>query len=293
MHVHLVDGTYELFRNRYGAPEAQTAAGVEVGAVRGLLRTLLSLLREPDVTHVAAAYDTTVESFRNDLFDGYKTGEGLEPELWAQFPLAERATKALGIVTWSMIEFETDDALAAAAARFGDDERVSQVVICSPDKDMAQCVRGDRIVMRDRKKKVTLAEADVVAKFGVAPRSIPDYLALVGDDADGIPGIPGWGAKSTARMLAAVSHLDAIPRDIAEWPPGIRGAARLADNLFGAFEDAELYRTLATLRLDVPLAEDLDDLAWRGVDAEALRELCDELEMTDFFERALATTPNG
>ncbi|MCR9244783.1 MAG: flap endonuclease [bacterium] len=285
MRVHVIDGTYELFRQRYGAPSYQTQEGRDVGATRGLLRSLWSLLREPEVTHVAAAFDTVIESFRNELFDGYKTGEGMEPELWAQFPLAERATAALGITTWPMIEFETDDALAASAAKFAADERVHQVVICTPDKDMAQCVQGDRVVMLDRKKRVTLAEPDVIAKFGVPPKSIPDWLALVGDDADGIPGIPGWGAISAARMLTAVGHIEAIPRDPAEWPKGIRGGKRLADNLFSAYDDALLYRRLATLRLDVPLVESLDDLQWRGIDEPALQELCDELEMFDFVDR--------
>ncbi|MCA8952240.1 MAG: flap endonuclease [Planctomycetes bacterium] len=285
MRVHVVDGTYELYRNRYGAPSAQTADGREVGAVRGLLRTLWSLLRGPEVTHVAAAFDTVIESFRNDLFAGYKTGEGIEPELWAQFPLAERATRALGITTWSMIDFETDDALATAAARFAADDRVAQVVLCTPDKDMAQCVIGDRVVMLDRRKQAVLDEAAVIAKFGVPPASIPDWLALVGDDADGIPGVPGWGALTSARMLSAVHHLEAIPRETATWPAGIRGAARLADSLFERFDDALLYRRLATLRTDVPLPESLAELEWRGVDEGALRTLCDEIEMPDSFVR--------
>jgi len=293
MQVHVVDGTYELFRNRYGAPTAQTRDGREVGAVRGLLRTLWALLREPEVTHVAAAFDTVIESFRNELFDGYKTGEGIEPELWAQFPLAERATEALGITTWRMIEFETDDALATFAARFAADDRVEKVVICTPDKDMAQCVQGERVVMLDRRKKVVLDEAGVIAKFGVPPASIPDWLALVGDAADGIPGIPGWGAVSSARMLTAVGHLDRIPRDIVDWPKGIRGAARLANNLFEAFDDAMLYRRLATLRTDVPLPERLEDLQWNGVDEGKLRAVCDEVEMPDFFDRATGRQQKG
>ncbi|MCA8950984.1 MAG: flap endonuclease [Planctomycetes bacterium] len=287
MRVHLIDGTYELYRNHFGAPAASTRDGREVGATRGLLRTLWALLREPEVTHVAIAFDTVIESFRNELFAGYKTGDGIEPELWNQFPLAERAATGLGITTWRMIDFETDDALATAAARFAADERVEQVVLCTADKDMAQCVRGEHVVMLDRRKKTVLDEAAVVAKFGVAPASIPDWLALVGDAADGIPGIPAWGAVTAARMLTRFGHLDAIPREVESWPPGVRGAARLADNLFGAFDDALLYRELATLRTDVPLAEGLDELQWRGADAAALQALGDELEMTGFVDRVV------
>jgi len=286
MRVHVVDGTYELFRNHYGAPGATTREGREVGATRGLLRTLWALVRQPEVTHIAVAFDTVIESFRNELFDGYKTGDGIDPDLWAQFPLAEQATEALGITAWRMIEFETDDALATAAARFGADDHVEQVVLCTPDKDMAQLVRGKRVVMLDRRKDLVLDEAAILAKFGVPPPSIPDYLALVGDDADGIPGLPGWGAVSTARVLAEFGHLEAIPRDPASWP-GVRAAARLADTLFGAFDDALLYRTLATLRTDVPLPHQLEDLRWPGPDEPALRALCEEIEMENFAARVL------
>lgn len=279
--VHAVDGTYELFRNYYGAPEAKTADGREVGATRGVLRTLASLVKQPDVTHVGVAFDTVVESFRNELFDGYKTGEGIDPELWAQFPLVERATHALGITVWSMIEFEADDALATAAARWGEDDSVEQVVLCTPDKDLAQCVRGNRIVMLDRRRQIVIDEAGVLEKFGVEPASIPDYLALVGDDADGIPGVPRWGAKSAASVLRHYRHIEAIPEDPDTWEVTVRGKASLADNLNQMREEAALYRTLATLRGDVPLAEDLDALAWRGVRRDELDRLCEEIGMTD------------
>ncbi len=288
MKVHLVDGTYELFRAFFGAPSATAPDGAEVGATRGLLRSLLLLLRQPDVSHVAVAFDTVIESFRNQLFDGYKTGAGIEPDLWAQFPLAEEATQALGVVVWGMREFEADDALAAAAARFAAMPEVTQVALCSPDKDLTQCVRGERVVCVDRMRRNTLDEAGVVAKFGVSPTSIPDYLALVGDSADGIPGIPRWGAKSTATVLAHYRHLDAIPDDEQTWEVSVRGAAGLAKNLRERRPEATLYRTLATLREDVPLAESLADLAWRGPDEPALRALCERLGDDDFADRALA-----
>ncbi|WP_428265461.1 5'-3' exonuclease [Haliangium sp.] len=277
MNVHLVDGTYELFRAFYGAPAAAAPDGAEIGATRGLLRSLLALLGEPEVTHVAVAFDTVIESFRNDLFAGYKTGAGIDPALWAQFPLAEEAAEALGVVTWRMREFEADDALAAAAARFATDSRVEQVVLCSPDKDLTQCVRGRRVVCLDRMRRNLLDEVGVEAKFGVGPASIPDYLALVGDSADGIPGVPRWGAKSTAAVLARYRHLDAIPADEADWDIKVRGAAGLAKSLREHRADAELYRTLATLREDVPLAEPLDDLAWQGARRHALEALCERL----------------
>lgn len=285
MKVYLVDGTYELFRAYYGAPGATGPTGTEVGATRGLLRSLYALLQQPEVTHVAVAFDHVIESFRNQLFDGYKTGEGIEPELWAQFPLAERASRALGIVTWPMVEFEADDALCTAARRFTEDPRVEQVVICSPDKDLTQCVRGSRIVTWDRMRSVVLDDAGVREKFGVPPSAIADYLALVGDSADGIPGIPRWGARSAAALLARYGNIEAIPPDSARWEVKVRGAAALADSLNAARENAALYRTLATLRSDVPLAESLDDLRWRGVDAAALGELCEEMGDQRFLAR--------
>jgi 5'-3' exonuclease len=272
--VHLVDGTYELFRAYYGVPPARDGAGRPVGALRGLLATLLSLLREPDVTHVACAFDHVIESFRNRLFDGYKTGEGIDPDLLAQFEPAERAVAALGVVVWPMVEFEADDALATAARRWQGSPGVEQVVICSPDKDLAQCVVGERVVCRDRQRRVDRDEAGVVARFGVPPASIPDWLALVGDSADGIPGIQGWGEKSAAAVLARYARLEAIPDDAALWQVAVRGRERLAATLAGLRPQAELYRRLATLRTDVPVTEELDDLAWRGARRAELTALC-------------------
>jgi 5'-3' exonuclease len=283
MKVHLVDGTFELFRAWFGAPPAATRDGREVGATRGVLRTLLSLLKEPDCTHVGVAFDHVIESFRNDLFAGYKTGAGLEPQLVAQFALVERAARALGVVVWPMVEFEADDALATAAARFAD--QVDQVLICSPDKDLAQCVRAERVILVDRMRRTQLDEAGVREKFGVGPTSIPDWLALVGDSADGIPGIPRWGAKSAAAVLARYQHLDHIPRDVASWDVAVRGAASLAAELAARPAEAQLYRKLATLRTDVPLAEELTDLEWRGADRAALAAVCEELELESFAEK--------
>src|SRR5450432_4276705 len=264
MNVHLVDGTYELFRAYYAVPSAKNATGVEVGAVRGLARSMLALLREPGVSHVAIAFDHVIESFRNDLFEGYKTGEGIDPDLWGQFELAERACAALGIVVWPMIEFEADDALATAAARFALLPEVEQVLIASPDKDLAQCVVGSRVVCLDRMRKKVLDDAGVHEKFGVAPAQIPDYLALVGDSADGIPGVPRWGAKSAAALLTAYGSLENIPDSAVAWSVPVRGAAALAQSLAGLRAEAALYKRLATLRVDVPLSEHLSDLEYRG-----------------------------
>lgn len=282
MQVHLVDGTYELFRAFYGAPSATAPDGSEVGATRGLLRSLAALLREPGVTHVACAFDTVIESFRNELFAGYKTGFGIDPALWAQFALAERAAHALGIVVWPMREFEADDALATGAARFAAVPGVERVVLCTPDKDLAQCVCGDRVVCLDRRKKVVLDEGGVVAKFGIAPPSIPDWLALVGDSSDGIPGIARWGEKSAATVLAHYRHLEAIPAAAADWAVTVRSAAALAQSLTAARDDALLYRRLATLRRDVPLPEALDDLRWRGHRTDDLASLCREIGFDSF-----------
>ena len=279
--VHLVDGTYELFRAFYGAPSAKAPDGSEVGATRGLLRSLASLIKQDGVTHVAVAFDHVIESFRNDLFPGYKTGEGIDPDLWEQFPLAERAAAALGMVVWPMVEFEADDALAAAAAKFAD--QVEQVVIASPDKDLTQCVRGNRVVCADRLRKTTLDEAGVVNKFGVPPASIPDWLALVGDSADGFPGLPRWGAKSASIVLARWRHLEHIPDRPSDWNVSVRGAESLAVSLREGRKDAELYRTLATLRTDVPLAQSLDDLRWRGPRQHDLDSLCTEMGDNTFL----------
>lgn len=285
MKVHLIDGTYELFRSWFGAPEAKSPTGQEVGATRGFLRSIASMLRDAEVTHLGCAFDQTVESFRNQLFDGYKTGEGLDPELFAQFPLAERASRALGIVTWPMVDFEADDALASAAAKLGRVDEVDQVVICSPDKDLCQCVRSDRVVTLDRRRNIVLDAVGVREKFGVSPESIPDYLALVGDAADGIPGIARWGAKSAAAVLGKLIHLEDIPDEYEAWGVEVRGAATLARNLAEHRSDAMLYRTLATLRTDVPITESLDELRWTGPDRSALEALCDEVGERTLLDR--------
>jgi 5'-3' exonuclease len=285
MRIHLVDGTYELFRAYFGAPRATGRDGVEVGATRGILRSLLSLLREDGVSHVACAFDQVIESFRNTLFEGYKTSEGVPADLMAQFPLAERAAHALGVVVWPMVEFEADDALATAAARWGDAPDVDQVLICTPDKDLAQCVRGSRVVCYDRMRRRLLDEGGVRAKFGVPPASIPDWLALVGDSADGIPGVPRWGGASASALLAQYGRVDAIPRNETEWRIAVRGAAALAKSLRDHSEEVRLYRSLATLRTDVPLAEGIDDLLWRGARRPELALLCRELDDETFADR--------
>ena len=285
MKVHLVDGTYELFRSWFGAPESRSPDGREVGATRGFLRSMAAMLRGQELTHVGCAFDHTVESFRNDLFEGYKTGEGLDPELFDQFPLVERASRALGIVTWPMIEFEADDALASAAAKFRVVPRVEQVVICSPDKDLCQCVSSNDVVTLDRRREIILDEDGVRDKFGVAPESIPDYLALVGDAADGIPGIARWGAKSASSVLAKFVHIENVPDDHEQWDVKVRGGATLAHNLREQRDDAMLYRRLATLRTDAPIEESLDDLRWTGPDRPALEELCEELGERTLLDR--------
>ena len=277
MKVHLVDGTYELFRGYFGAPPASAPDGRPVGAVRGLIQTLLLLLRDDEVTHVAVAYDHIIESFRNEMFDGYKTGEGVAEDLLSQFPLAERATAALGIVVWPMVEFEADDAMATGADRWRGESGVEQVVICSPDKDLTQMVEGSTVVTLDRRRGIVLDEDGVWSKFGVGPESIPDYLALVGDAADGIPGVPRWGAKSAATVLARYGHIEAIPEDPADWDVAVRGAASMAASLNGSRTAAVLYKELATLRLDVPLPDSLGDLEWGGVPRPEYEALCEEL----------------
>lgn len=285
MRIHLIDGTYELFRSFHGAPPATAPDGAQVGATRGLLRSLLSLLREDGVTHVACAFDHVIESFRNELFEGYKTGEGIDEELWSQFPLAERAAHALGVVVWPMVEFEADDALATAAARWAGSAGVEQVVICSPDKDLAQCVRGTRVVCYDRMRHRMMDEAGVIEKFGVPPASIPDWLALVGDAADGIPGVPRLGSKSAAALLSRYGKLDLIPGNEIHWNVTVRGAAAIAESLRQHRDVATLYRQLATLRTDVPLAESLDDLRWQGARRAELEAVCHEIGDDSFLER--------
>jgi 5'-3' exonuclease len=257
--IHLIDGTYELFRHYYALPSARDAQGREVAAVRGVVASVLGMVKE-GATHLAVATDHVIESFRNALWPGYKTGEGIDPELWSQFPLLEEALAAAGIVVWPMVEFEADDALASGAAIAARDTRVERVIICTPDKDLAQCVRGTRVVQLDRRKRVIRDEAGVIAKFGVPPESIPDYLALVGDAADGFPGLSGWGAKSTAAVLAKFLHLEAIPEDWREWRVNVANASALAYTLSSNRDNAMLFRTLATLRTDIPLFDDVDQL---------------------------------
>jgi 5'-3' exonuclease len=261
--IHLVDGTYELFRHYYALPSARDEDGQEVAAVRGVLASVLGMIGG-GATHIAVATDHVIESFRNGLWPGYKTGEGIEPDLLAQFPLLEEVLAAAGLVVWPMVEFEADDALAAAAVAASRDARVEHVIICTPDKDLAQCVRGTRIVQLNRRTRVTLDESGVVQKFGVSPASIPDYLALVGDTADGYPGLPGWGAKSSAAVLAKFVHLESIPTDYREWRVNVANGSALAGTLSRERDRALLFRTLATLRTDIALFDDVDQLRWNG-----------------------------
>ena len=283
--LHLVDATFELFRAYYSRPEENGPDGRPVNAVRGLIESMLSLLREDDLTHVAAATDHVIESWRNDVYPTYKSSAGMDARLLAQFDDAERALRALGITTWAMVEDEADDAIASAVARFGDDPRLEQVIICSVDKDLAQCVRGDRVVLRDRMRTITYDEEGVIAKFGVRPESIPDYLALVGDSSDGYPGLPGWGSKSAAAVLARFGHLEQIPASPLEWDVPLRNAVRLAATLTQQRADALLYKRLATLNVDAAISGDLDSLAWGGVPREAFVALCDELGFERIRER--------
>ncbi|MFO7300256.1 MAG: 5'-3' exonuclease H3TH domain-containing protein [Actinomycetes bacterium] len=274
MRLHLLDGTYELFRAHYGRRDTITGPdGIDLKATVGVMDSTLALLREPGVTHLAASFDTVIESFRNDLFPEYKTGEGVDPDLKAQFPIVEDALEALGVVVWRNVEFEADDAIGTAAVRWV--EEVEQVVICTPDKDLCQVVLGDRIVLYNRREQKIVDEDGVREKFGGGPESIPDYLALVGDTADGIPGIPGWGAKSAAAVLARYGRIEMIPLDASEWDVQVRGAEKLAASLAGNLDAAFLYRELATLRLDVPITEELSDLEWKGPDMPRLEAFCD------------------
>jgi len=263
MDVHLIDGTYELFRHFYALPPAKDASGREVAAVRGVVRSVLSMITG-GAKHIGVATDHVIESFRNDLWPGYKTGEGIDPNLWAQFPMLEEALTALGVVVWPMIEFEADDALASAAAIAERDPRVERVVICTPDKDLAQCVRGTRVVQMHRRSRAMVDEAGVVAKFGVSPESIPDYLALVGDAADGYPGLKGWGAKSAAAVLAKFRHFEMIPDDYKTWGVNAASPGALAATFARERDRALLFRDLATLRTHLPLFESVDALRWDG-----------------------------
>ena len=287
MELHLVDATYELFRAHYAPrPPIHAPDGREVGAVSGLLYTLLTLLRDEGATHVACATDHVIRSFRNDLYSGYKTEAGVPVELLEQFALAERAMEALGLVVWPMVEFEADDALATAVARWGERPDVQRIWICTPDKDLAQCVRDDRVVMRDRRRDRTIDRAGVVGHWGVAPESIPDYLALVGDSADGFPGLAGWGARSAAAVLARYPHLEAIPETPGSWGVSVRSPASLNAVLRAQWSEAMLYRRLATLRTDAPLPQrDPDELRWRGARRGQFPALCDELGLGRLAER--------
>jgi len=261
--AHLIDGTYELFRHYFALPSARDQEGLEVAAVRGVLASVLGMI-QGGATHVAVATDHVIESFRNELWPGYKTGEGIEPDLLAQFPLLEEVLAAAGVVVWPMVEFEADDAIAAAALSASREKRVTRVVICTPDKDLCQCVSGTRVVQLNRRTGVTLDELGVKQKFGVPPESIPDYLALVGDAADGYPGLRGWGAKSSAAVLAKYLHLESIPEDSSQWRVNVANGSSLASTLRRDWENALLFRKLATLRTDITLFDDVDQLRWRG-----------------------------
>jgi 5'-3' exonuclease len=289
MDIYLVDGTYELFRHFYAMPSAKDVNGQEIAAVRGVLASVLSMI-ERGATHVGVATDHVVESFRNDLYPGYKTSEGVPPELLSQFPILEEALEAMGVRVWPMIYYEADDALAAAASKAAKDDLVNQVFICTPDKDLSQCVVGTRVVQLDRRQNILRDEAGVVAKFGVHPQSIPDYLAAVGDSADGFPGLPGWGAKAAALTLSQYPHLEDVPKDWREWHPSIRKARTLSESLFSAWNDALLFRTLATLRLDVPVFETVEDLRWNGP-RPMFEEHCRRMKSSELLRRATSAKP--
>ena len=284
MNVHLVDGTYELFRHFFAIPSRRNGAGEEVAAVRGVLNSILMML-EGGVTHLGVATDHVIESFRNDLWPGYKRGDGIDPALRAQFPLLEEALATIGVTVWPMIEYEADDALASAAARASSNERVERIYICSPDKDLAQCVKGDRVVLLDRRSGTILDASAVEARFGVPPASIPDYLALTGDSADGFPGLPGWGARTSSAVIARYRHLEAIPQQGEDWDLVLRGAARLATTLREQRSLAVLFRDLATLRLTLSLFDDVEALRWNGP-GPALDALATRLDAPALANRA-------
>jgi 5'-3' exonuclease len=286
MDVHLIDGTYELFRHFFAVPAAADVNGQEIGAVRGVLASVLSMI-ERGATHIGVATDHVVESFRNDLYPGYKTSAGVPQQLLSQFPILEQELEAMGVVVWPMVYYEADDALASAAAKAAKDDRVRQVLICTPDKDLSQCVVGTRVVQLDRRRDVLRDEAGVVAKFGVQPQSIPDYLAVVGDSADGFPGLPGWGLKAAALTFSQYPHLEAIPKDWREWHPSIRKARLLSESLLNAWNEALLFRTLATLRLDVPVFETVEELRWKGPRAD-FEEACQRMKSPDLLNRVMS-----
>lgn len=291
MNVHLIDGTYELFRYFFAVPSSKTDNGQEIGAVRGVLTSVFSMI-EAGTTHLGVATDHVVESFRNDLYPGYKTSDGVTPELLSQFPILEESLQAMGVVVWPMTYFEADDALAAAAAHACKDERVGQVLVCTPDKDLAQSVVGARVVQLDRRREIVRDEAGVVEKFGVRPESIPDYLAVTGDTADGYPGIAGWGAKAAAAVLSQYRHLEKIPKDWHQWHPSIRRARPLAEALFSAWNDALLFRTLATLRLDVPVFESVEELRWKGPRGD-FEVVCERLRAAPLYRRVSERAPSN
>jgi 5'-3' exonuclease len=286
MDVHLIDGTYELFRYFFAVPGASDAKGREIGAVRGVLTSVLSMI-EHGATHLGVATDHVVESFRNDLYPEYKTSEGVAPELLSQFPILEEALQSMGVLVWPMVYFEADDALASAASKTAADDRVSQVLICTPDKDLSQCVVGTRVMQLDRRREILRDEAGVVAKFGVQPKSIPDYLAVVGDSADGFPGIAGWGPKAAALAFSQYPHLEDIPKDWEKWHPSIKKARLLSESLFSNWDDALLFRTLATLRLDVPVFDTIEELRWTGP-RPGFEERCREMKAPDLLRRVMA-----
>jgi 5'-3' exonuclease len=288
MDVHLIDGTYELFRHFFAVPSTTDSNGQEIGAVRGVLTSVLSMI-EGGATHLGVATDHVVESFRNDLYPGYKTSEGVPLELLSQFPILEEALEAMGVVVWPMVDYEADDALASAANRAAKDHRVKQVLICTPDKDLSQCVVGTRVVQLDRRREIVRDEVGVVAKFGIKPQSIPDFLAVVGDTADGFPGLPGWGVKAAARTLSQYLHLEAIPTDWREWHPSIRNARLLSESLHNSWSEALLFRTLATLRLDVPVFETVEDLRWKGP-RSSFEDYCRRMRSRDLLTRVRQQT---
>ena len=288
MDVYLIDGTYELFRHYFAVPSTKDASGQEIGAVRGVVTSVLSMI-EGGATHLGVATDHVVESFRNDLYPGYKTAEGVDPALLSQFPVLEEALESMGVLVWPMVEFEADDALASAAAKGAEDKRVGKVFICTPDKDLAQCVVDARVVQFDRRQNVVRDQAGVVEKFGVQPQTIPDYLAVVGDSADGFPGVKGWGAKGAASVLSQYPHLESIPKDWKEWDPSIRKARGLAESLFTSWEDALLFRTLATLRLDVPVFDSVDALRWKGPGPH-FEDYCRRMKSPDLVRRVKAAS---
>jgi 5'-3' exonuclease len=284
MKVHLIDGTYELFRHYFAVPSAAGTDDQEIGAVRGVLTSVLSMI-ERGATHIGVATDHVVESFRNDLYPGYKTSEGVDPELLSQFAILEEALDAMGVVVWPMVEYEADDALASAALKAANDDRVGQVLICTPDKDLSQCLVGTRVVQLDRRRDILRDEAGVLAKFGVKPQSIPDYLAVVGDSADGFPGLPGWGPKAAAQAFSQYPHLEHIPKDWQTWHASIKKARLLSDSLFNAWDDALLFRTLATLRLDVPVFDTIEHLRWEGPHSN-FEEYCLRMKAPNLVRRA-------